>query len=302
MPSRIGFVILSHANPRQLRRLVSALQRSYESPTIVCHHDFSQCFLSTEDFQGDTEFVIPSLRTRWGRISVVDAALRALKRLFEISQPDWFFLLSGADYPVMRGDKVWKELRDNPNDALLDMREVVNPPFWSRPPFPDNPALEHFVSPGNLEVAWHRYVGMNLWLPKLTRGPRVARQMFYPSVRAIWSPFNAKYRCFYGDHWFAGNAKVAQILLKPTRDDRRLHRYLAWRASADECYYQTVLANADVKIDRASRRFAVWDGGGAHPKNLGYEDLAAIFGSGAYFARKFEPDADVLDEIDAALR
>jgi hypothetical protein len=302
MSKDIGFIILSHANPGQLRRLVLALRQNYESPPIVCHHDFSQCNLSASDFPENVTFVVPSITTRWGRISVVDAALRALRRLFEISQPDWFFLLSGADYPVMRGDVVRAELRANTCDALLDLREVVNPPFSSRPPLPDNPALEHFVSPGNVEIAWHRYVGMNLWIPRIVRGPRLARQMFYPKMRALTSPFNADYRCFYGDHWFAGNARVAEILLRTTRQDEKLHRHLAWRAVPEECYYHTILANAGARIDKKTRRFAVWNGGGAHPQNLGIGDLGKIFKSKAYFARKFLPNADVLDEIDRALR
>ena len=42
---RIGFVILSHNNPQQLRRLVLCLQQAYDNPPIAIHHDFGQSSL-----------------------------------------------------------------------------------------------------------------------------------------------------------------------------------------------------------------------------------------------------------------
>ena len=41
--------------------------------------------------------------------------------------------------------------------------------------------------------------------------------------------------------------------------------------------------------------------GGSHPKVLGVDDLPAIISSKAHFARKFAPDALVLDAIDKML-
>ena len=302
MSGQIGFIILSHNNPRHLLRLVRRLQQMYDNPPIVCHHDFGQCPFRRDDFPSDVSFVLPHEKTRWGKFSLVRAALRALELLYQNAAPDWFVLLSGADYPTMRAESVLDDLTSSGMDVLLDFREVPRKPPINPYPTPENPALEHFVSPGNLEIAWNRYVGFNAWLPIIRPGPRIGRYTVYLPFKDWRSPFGAAFKCYYGDQWFTANRKAAEILLNPTDEHLQLRRHLRSRIVADECYYHSVLGNAHgLKISKATRRFSEWLGGGAHPQILGLSDLPAIISSKAHFARKFEPNSPVLDEIDKML-
>jgi hypothetical protein len=303
MSISIGFVIVTYSNPEQLLRLVRSLQRMYDNPPIVCHHDLGQSTLRVEDFPKDMRFVMPHEKTGWGKYVVVKATLRALELLYQKSTPDWFVLLSGSDYPTMRADEVVADLASIGGDALLDLRKVPSSPPNSRYELPENPTLQHFVSVENLALAWRRYVGFNAWIPIVRAGPRLGRHtMYFPFEMKRWSPFDASFRCFYGDHWFSGNSKVAQILLTPTQKHLQLRRHLRWRVVPEECYYHCVLGNSpDVKIVKATRRYSEWLGGGAHPQFLTAKDLPAIISSRAHFARKFEPDSPVLDEIDKLL-
>ena len=124
MSNRIGFVILSHNNPRQLLRLVLCLQRIYDNPPIAIHHDIGQSQIRRDDFPSDAQFVSPHLKTGWGKFSVVGAALRALELLYQNAEPDWFVLLSAADYPTMPAGRVLERLSSSGMDAFLDYREV----------------------------------------------------------------------------------------------------------------------------------------------------------------------------------
>jgi hypothetical protein len=318
---RIGFVILSHNNPQQLRRLVLCLQRAYDNPPIAIHHDFGQSSLRQEDFPSDIQFVTPHLKTRWGKFSLVAAALRALELLYQKTVPDWFFLLSAADYPTMPAEKVAQELAASGVDALLDYREVpnlfdprhkiryklsikkyytcfVSSQFGSAFPMPENPALKAFMMPKNVELAWRRYIAANVWFPV----PQLGRYTVYLPFDDWRAPFTPDFKCFWGDQWFAGSRNAAKILLNPTDKHVQFRRHLRRRDDvSDECYYQTVLVNTPgLKISKATRRFCDWPDG-AHPKVLSLHDLPAIISSDAYFARKFGPDAQVLDEIDKML-
>ena len=320
MSKRIGFVILSHNNPQQLRRLVRCLQRIYDNPPIAIHHDFGQCPLHQDEFPPDVGFVLPHTKTGWGKFSLVVAALRALRLLYQTAAPDWFVLLSAADYPTMPAENVLEELAASRMDALLDYREVPNLSdaslkiarglkiskfsidvgalrFDRRFPAPDNPALNHFVLPSNLEIAWRRYVGFHVWFPVVRSGPRIGRYMFNLPLEDWRSPFGTDFKCLYGDQWFSGNRKVAEILLNPIDKHIRLRRHLRFRYVADECYYATVLGNTPgLKISKATRRFVDWSQsaggplGGSHPRVLGLSDLPAIKAAGAHFARKFAPE------------
>jgi hypothetical protein len=331
MSKRIGFVILSHNNPHQLRRLVRCLQRIYDNPPIAIHHDLGQSPLRPDDFPPNAEFVVPHTPTRWGQFSVVIAAIRAIELLYRNATPDWFFLLSGADYPTMPAEKVLGELASSTADALLDYRRVpslsdashkhlfrirlsryfIEVGTWrfDQPyPPPDNPELEHFEVSNNLVLAWRRYIGIHAMVPVIRSGPRIGRYTLYLPFEDWSRPFTDDFKCFYGDHWFAGNHKVVEILLNPTDKHMKLRRHLRFRPSAEECYYHTILGNdAGLKISRATRRFADWSQsaggllGGAHPKVLAINDLPTIISSKSYFARKFAPDSPVLDEIDKLL-
>ena len=272
-------------------------------------------------------------RQRWGQFSVVNRRTTSpLKLLYRSGEPDWFVLISAADYPTMSAARVLDELTSNKADALLDYRAVptltngslrisaglqisrysvdigklkVNSLYIA----PENPSLKHFVLSTNLGLAWRRYIGLNFLIPVIRKGPRIGRYTLHLPFEDPRSPFTPDFECFYGDHWFTGNHKVADTLLRPTDKHVRLRRHLSFRHNVDECYYQTVLANSrDLNISRATRRFADWSSsaggslGGSHPKPLSLDDLSAIMSSKCHFARKFAPNSPVLDELDKILK
>jgi hypothetical protein len=301
MTSKIGFVILSHSDARQLLRLVQCLRRIYDNPPIAVHHDFRQCSLKTQDFPFEVKFVMPSIATRWGHFSLVMATLRALKLLYDHATPEWFVFLSASDYPVMSADKVLEDLSSSGFDALLDYREVPADGDYSNVAIAENTALNFRSSPALMELAFRRYIGVNVWFPIVRNGPRIGRHTIYTSIKDWRAPFGQQFKCFCGDQWFAGNVKVANLLLQPTKTHLALQSYLRFRTCGDECYFHTVLANTQsLSISRATRRFAIWDGG-TGPRLLKMEDLQAIIASNAYFARKLSPNTPVLDECDRML-
>jgi hypothetical protein len=302
MSNKIGFIILSYIDPQQVLRLVRSLQRVYDNPPIVCHHNFSQSELSPDVFPTGVRFVLPHVNTRWGHFSVVTAMLRALELLYSEAVPDWFFLLSGTDYPVMESGRVLEELTASGIDAFLDFREVTKNLPDLHPGTTKNPALQLFDLPRNVKMAWGRYMSSNLWIPIIRSGPRIGRYTAFLPFESWRSPFGSQFKCFYGDHWFAGNKTTADVLLHPTDKHLQLRRHLRWRSVPEECYYHTVLANTvRLKISTATRRFCKWSHGAAHPEFLGMEDLEEIISSNSYFARKFSPNSPALDEIDRML-
>jgi hypothetical protein len=302
-----GFLILSHQDTRQLGRLVRALNEIYDTPPIACHHDISQAPLEPADFPENVTFVLPSLKTGWGKFSVVEASLAALRQLYDKADPDWFTLLSAADYPTALAAPVRSELSASGADVLIDFREPgmgeqeAADRFGAR-----NPMLGHFEAPGNRLMTPRRYLAAQLWLPMLRQsasGVRLGRHTIGLPFPTPFHPFTQEFRCYYGDHWFTGSRRAATALLNPTPRERRLQTYLRRRACADECYYQTVLCNRpELTVQRDTRRFAIWNGGGSHPKTLESRDLDAILASGAHFARKFAASDPMLDSLDEVLR
>jgi hypothetical protein len=52
----IGFVLLTHHQPHQIDRLLAQLNKMFNYPPIVCHHDFDKCALSVDHLSKNIEF------------------------------------------------------------------------------------------------------------------------------------------------------------------------------------------------------------------------------------------------------
>lgn len=301
----IGFVIVSHRSELQLLRLVNALNRIYDMPPIACHHDSHQSLIDQTRFPSNVRFVERPVKTGWGKWSIVRAALHGLQRLYNFCAPDWFVLLSAADYPIRPAELVLSELLNNGADAFIDFRSIsdgdVAAACRATTTGALNPNLQHFGSAANRLLKKQHYTGAQIWLPKVRRDAgrlRPARHTLHLPVGLPWAPYTPSFQCFYGDHWFTANKKVAKILLAPSPEHLRLQQHLAFRFAPDESYYQTVLCNnPSLVLHRDNKRFAEWNGGGAHPQELTETQWPKMFASGAHFARKFGEDDDLLSKL-----
>jgi hypothetical protein len=299
----VGFLIVSHRPGEQLRRLIAALDREYDTPPIACHHDFGQAPLDTSRFGANVRFVDPSLSTRWGKFSVVDAGLAGLELLYRDSSPDWFFLLSAQDFPVMNGSRVQEAIEACGRDAFIDLRPL-NPQADAAAEIagPENPCQQFFSQDWNRSMKRRFYLSPEFWLPvvKFRPKPRLGKVTLRPNWQGS-HPYGDDFECFYGDVWFGANRRAAEVLLHPTDKHLQLRRHFRNRTFSDETYWHTVLANTPgLKLWRDSRRFARW-GGNTGPETLDESDLDAIFASGAFFARKFAEGSTVLDRIEERL-
>lgn len=299
----IGFVILSHRAPEQLERLIGTLNRLYDHPPIACHHDFGQALLDRSRFPANVRFVEAWVATGWGKWSVVDAFLRALALLYDQDGPDWFVLLSGADYPSCPPAVVVEELQNSGCDAFLDAHQIDPVPAAATLTGSINPMLRHLDRAESLRTKWEFYLARQFWIPMLRRVPRW--RLGRHTIRLPWSQrgtFTHDFTLWWGEHWFSGNRRTAKVLLNPTPEHRALQRHLRWRAFPEEAYYHTVLCNTHgLTINRHNKRFTEWNGGGAHPMTLGPGEVPEILASGMHFARKFDSGSPALDVIDEAL-
>ena len=295
----IGFILLTHANESQAIRLTRTLNALFGDPTIVCHHDFSQCAFEARRFPSNVHFVRPHIATRWGTISLVHAMLRGLRTLYDRSAPDWFYLLSGSDYPIRGAASIRSELASTPYDGFIQLKRIDHTSVPERMPS-DSGGLE---SPSYARLAYERYIARSLPIPSLRhphRGPAAMHlHVTNPHLLRLFHPFTNGFHCYAGSQWFAANSKAANALLSPDND--RLLRYFKRRFPPDEAVCPTILGNAPgLKFKAESKHFIDWEKG-HHPRQLNENDVPAMLASKAHFARKFAPAAPVLDVLDKHL-
>jgi hypothetical protein len=294
MSLKLGFVLLTHDKPHQAIRLVKRLNHMFDAPPIAWHHDFTRCDLPLDRTTKNIRFVRPHVDTAWGTFSLIEAMLKALEILFAKNAPDWFVLLSGADYPIKPADKIVRDLSMSPYDAHIAHERIRYDHYerdWQRV------CHERYCSAKLRVTAMNRKSGM------ATREIRVSD----PHMAAPFLPFSSELRCFAGEHWFCANRSAADYLIafhqtKPALANhyRNLDSYGMF---PEESYYQTVLCNAPHLTTSANhwRYIDWWTHAGSRPKVLLMEDLPKLRESTAHFARKFDADTDakVLDALDA---
>lgn len=293
MSCSVGFVILNHQPTPLLRRLLERLQHLFDAPPIVCHHDFSKCALPDGVRLPGVSFVDPSVPTGWGLFSIVEASLLGIEALFQRADaPDWFVLLSAADYPLVPARVVRETFASAGVDAFVSAREVNQ------------------ASRRSDALNYRRYLTYRMPRPGLPQahGERRFLSLSHPWLTRWLTPFSGDFRCYFGSQWFSANRHAAERLLRFHRERPALAahylRQERFRSICpDESYLQTILLNDPaLRIHTDNLRYMDWAPGSPHPHVLTTAHLPAMLASGAHFARKFDAgSAEVLDLLDRHL-
>ncbi|MCP2727694.1 beta-1,6-N-acetylglucosaminyltransferase [Limnofasciculus baicalensis] len=292
MSAPIGFILLTHTKPHQIIRLVTRLNSMFDCPPIVCHHDFFQSDFPIDALSKNVLLVHPHIKTGWGNFSVVESTLRALRLMYQTpDSPDWFILLSGADYPIKPANQILDDLASRSYDVYIEHEPIKYNDYerdWQRKCYERYCTVKFQFSFPNINL-------------RLTNGELTLK---HPLLTRYFLPFSSKFRCFAGGQWFCANRKAAEYLIDFHTTKPSLASHYCQVEIPDESYYQTILCNnPHLKIKNNHWRYIDWSKEGKHPETLLFEDLPKLLASSAHFARKFDVDTDIriLDELDAII-
>jgi hypothetical protein len=296
MTISIGFVLLTHHQPQQIYRLIAQLNKMFNYPPIVCHHDFSKCDLAIDHLPKNISFVRPHLQPKWADFSIVEATIKAIELMYQSANaPDWFILLSGSDYPIKTAKQILDDLSSGEYDAYINHEQVQYKVYR------ENPKISLIWQ----KLAYQRYCSLKLFsIPSSNKklypnGQEI--RVEYPLLTKLFFPFFDKFNCFVGDQWFCANQRAAEHILKFHNENNAITSHYRCRLFADESYFQTILANApQLNLKNDNYRHVIWPPRSAHPKTMVMEDLPRLLSSSAHFARKFniEIDSDIFDQLD----
>ena len=288
----LGFVLLTHNKPHQTLRLVRRLNAMYAEPPIVVHHDFGKSDPDAARFPANVRFVQPHVATDWARFSLVEATIAGVRLLFQQPDaPEWFTLLSGADYPCASAAAVLADLHNAGADAFMKHHPVEpSDPMCQREPARLSRYLHHQINVyyinRRLRFSW-RPIQLPRWLSR------------------PFLPFSQAFRCHAGWQWFTANRKAVRAILDFHDHRPALARHYLNKWCTDESYFHCILCNdSSLRIVNDNKRYTEWRQGDPHPKTLGADDVPKILESGCHFARKFDVDLDAsalaLDALDGA--
>lgn len=238
-----------------------------------------------------------------GHITTPLAALKAFSLLRDEHDPDWYFLLSGSDYPARPAQEVLTELSSARHDVFLDYREIA---YGVVPPH-QTATDGGFSRKGWTHLAYDRHCAHYLWWPRISkerllsgRIPFRREYVFIRNPRVLrWLQRYRPPQIFAGRFWFHGNHKAISRLLDNATQS--MLRYYRRRIISEESLFHTILCGSDLQICTDSKRYEDWTTSGDHPKWLTVSDVPKIMASGAFFARKLRADGVVQRSINEAL-
>jgi len=274
----IAYFILVHRYPEQFKRMFKAIY--LPGNQYVVHIDKSSGAELSKDigdflkpYQGVR--ILPAQNALWGGYSLVDAELRGMKMLLEMTD-GWthYINLSGQDFPLKSQEYIRSFLAANPGKQFiraLDQRDV---------------------RPDTLNRISHYFVEA---LGRIFHTPLRRRYMIGATP-------------FIGTQWKVVTRSFCEFVCHDKKVER-FKRFYRNSFIADEAFFQTVIMNhgnmGEVMYD--DLRMIDWVPDGhikLRPRNFGVSDIANLMASPDLFARKFDQteDAIVLGLLEKHLR
>lgn len=282
----LAYLILAHGNYRHLERLINAMDG--EGAHFFIHIDAKS---PLPDFPvGDNVHFIPNrVKVTWANFSQVEATLKMM-RAAQAVNPDYYLLISGADYPI----RPTQFLLDKLNEGGQFINFVKGPVLHKSP---TRVTRYHFSverrNPGILDKIW-------------LLAEKVLARVY---VRKF--PFGEP--C-YGSTWWALSRDCVHYILD------KLDKNPAWLAfyrhtlAPDEGLFQTLISQSPFAGEvKTNLTYTEWVEGEASPATLGHShvdlykkqtEFEGTYGPYTpFFARKFDDaSADVIERIEGELR
>lgn len=320
-PVRAAYVVLTHDDPEQTKRLVRAIRSSSPTAHVLVAHDARTTPAPIGLEAPGVEILAHGLATDWGSWELVEATLVAFAHVRDGVDPDLVCLVSGRDYPLRRLDE-WEAEAVAVGGWVGDARELRYTPRWGRRRGEGDDQLTRYtyrwfrspasrlgIRPGSgvAHRLWKRLRGAVALRAEPVMAVRIVtrgRGLYY-GVRRVRTPFTAAHPCFGGSQWIAlGRPELHRLLdedLAPGSPLRRLYRR---SVIPDESALVTALSWHAPPNGMAPVTQVAWDVAEDRPTTRTLDDLSELRASGSPFCRKVDPQesADLMDALDELIR
>ncbi|MEJ1088247.1 hypothetical protein WDU99_07960 [Microbacterium sp. Mu-80] len=320
--TRSVYVVLSHRDWPQVRRLAGAILESSPHARVVIMHDARRERFPERADDDRIVVVDHGLACDWGSWELVEATLQGFSIARERYDAELVTLISGQDYPT-RPLGPWEREALSAPSWIGRARPVVYIPHWGKKRGEgDDRATRYsyrwFLSPADVVrpylPSWLRWppVMNRLWargrwalarrLEPLFSVRHVARgRGIYYGVRRVRNPIPEGRDYWFGAQWVA---------LRRNELDRLLDRDLAIGSALRRLYRRSVIPDESALVtplgwlSPPSKMPPVtldhWDDMQDATITYTIEHLEMITASGAPFCRKVDPvlSADLLDALD----
>lgn len=285
---RLAFLIQCHKNAEQINCLLGVLKN--DNVDFYIHLDKKSNIENQIQKREDIYFLSECERVdvKWGTFSQVQATLNLLNKAISVKKYDYYFLISGQDFPIQPIDNLLSYLSDNRNCNFLNLF----------------PSLNNGLQRQNNYDKRNQIVFCE-WLLKRTFLIRVIRRLWVSVTGGYNRTFNLfkrennlKVKFYFGSSWWCLNSVFVCYLKKYLTETPQYIEFFKKASCPDESFFQTLLMNspfADTRRDYL--HYIDWSEGKSSPKNLSMDDLPLILESNKFMARKIDGDFELINKL-----
>ena len=275
---KIAHLILAHKNPKQLERLIRALQ--HPDFDIYIHIDKKADITPFQHLFNDRNVFAVRNRTKiyWASFGTIQATLNGFNEILPKGLYDYINVISAQDFPIKPASSIYQFFLDKKGTEFITCEGAEN--GWPEiAPRMQKYSLVNFQVKGRYAVE----ALLNKYLP-----PRKFPFDMKPVGRA---------------NWFTLSLNAVQYVMDFIAQHPEYKRFFQFTWGADEVLFSTILYNSPFK-DRIEKNvvYVDWpENNDGHPKLLGSEDFEKLKASDKLFARKFdmEKDAVIFDLLES---
>lgn len=316
-PVRAVYVVLTHRDWAQVRRLAGAiLASSPHSRVLVMHDDRIEAF-PTESGDDRIEVIAHGLATDWGSWELVEATLLGMAHARNRHNSQLVTLISGDDYPV-RPLQAWEGEAIAAPSWIGDARPLRYAPRWGRRRgegddrwtryayrwFRSPASRQHLRLPLGATSLWRRArAALTLRLEPILSVRVVTRgRGRHYGIRRLRTPFTPEQPCWFGAQWLAVRRRELDLLLDHDfADGSPLRRVYEHSIIPDESALLTPLSWRRPASSLPPVSQWRWDDDADSPSTWTLDDLDELTSSGSPFCRKVDAhhSAALMDALDA---
>jgi hypothetical protein len=287
---KIAYLILTHRNPRLLKRTVQAL--SSDDCSFFIHIDKKSDIADFSEICGDNvSFTSKRVPVYWGEYSVVRAILLLIQQALESSEHyDYLVLLSGSEYPLRSRRYIHAYLEANRGIEFMTLGKV---------PAPGKPLARFTTLRYESDKPVRRFASRALakvGLAQRDLGKHLGRL----------EPYSG--RC-----WWALSESASRFLMEFVVRHQEIEKFFENTFAPDENFLQTILGNSEFgPRAQGNLHYEDWSVPAPHPATIDDRHIAhfrsreQVFDGGlsagpveSLFARKFsDENLHILDAID----
>lgn len=226
---KIAALILSHKNPKQINMLLDRL--NCKDIDCYLHIDKSADFAG-EIIKRDNVFVLPDskrVKCEWAQISLVDATLNMLDYAKSNGGYDYYWLMSGQDWPIKSTEQIVEFLSNSENKNYIYYLTSKN---------------HGNDGPNNLDKRNHIFYP--LWIIGRKPWQRVMKRAWVEisgGYNRTWALFRRKenYEFYFGSQWWCLNRKTIEWMMKYLSNHPEYHKFYKNCSTPDESFFHTLV-------------------------------------------------------------